>query len=789
MPRDTFYQSVGNPIQFDRLPSTQPTLAFAHRSVPMLVKPHFVKAVQWLAAATFAAWMMQMVATVYGLPLVIPVVCWPLTLGLIVFGGHGRLPVGAVMTLSSALLLGRTPLLTPLCAAAVLGCLTWHFTRHWSHLMTAAPLPDAVAQQLRRTWDVYLVVVVAIFVITVTGIAALDSAPLMVATLVGMPLVSVVYGFFTLTNVAAWRVSRDALLSWWTYHSSDRPIPGIAQSPAGTTQGRRLFVTLAAFAAAIAGHHWTHISGIFPYGLTAEVSLLAPLVVVWVPFGLAFPILLESARYHRTSIQPEDWPSLIDQVRSSSDDVEQQSLWLGNVVADGSPMLVPIQVFDAPSHFLGDTGSGKTSMGLAPFIEQRAGRGDCSVIFIDLKADTHEPLATLYQAAADGCKRSGNLIPVKHFTNQVGLSTFAFNPLTQKSWGQQTLAIRADLLSNALGLQYGTGYGESYFASANTAVLYEALKYRPDVHSFRELTSIIGDLIADRIATCDLHAEIRRAGLHVHEVVKRLASFEALNVVAGSRYEPAVVQQAIELSDVFSQPQMLYFHLSATIAPGASPDIARLVTNLLLTASTPAARKVPVYLIVDEFQRMTAQNVEAMLQLARSMGVSLVLANQTLQDLKEPGLDLTAVLEANCRYRQWFSVSSTADREMVMAISGQTIEDFFGTSTSQSGLNVTNTFSTKQELQPRLGPNDISLASDHPLRSIVRISRGDGYAQYGGMTVVVESNYHITPEEYRRRKEFAWPAGGPGTLIPKLDLAVPVVPPKAGPIITTETIG
>jgi hypothetical protein len=88
--------------------------------------------------------------------------------------------------------------------------------------------------------------------------------------------------------------------------------------------------------------------------------------------------------------------------------------------------------------------------------------------------------------------------------------------------------------------------------------------------------------------------------------------------------------------------------------------------------------------------------------------------------------------------------------------------------------------------------NDIALTSDHPSRSFLRISRGAGYAQYGGLPVIIESDYHITEEEYRRRKSLPWPAG-PGTLVPSRK-SVADSQPKASakpatPQCTEEVIG
>jgi hypothetical protein len=206
-------------------------------------------------------------------------------------------------------------------------------------------------------------------------------------------------------------------------------------------------------------------------------------------------------------------------------------------------------------------------------------------------------------------------------------------------------------------------------------------------------------------------------------------------------------------------PQLLYFHLSSTLSPSGAPEIARLVTYMLLAASTQTERRHPVYLVIDEFQRMVAGNLEYILQLARSMGVGVILANQSLEDLKRGTTNLIPAIEANCRLRQWFSVSSSDDQERLLRGSGLTVELALNRSVSvnHEGRESFSISATEQVVN-RFTLNDVLLASDHPFRSILRISRGAGYAQYGGMPVVIESQYHITREEYERRRSLPWPS-------------------------------
>jgi hypothetical protein len=104
------------------------------------------------------------------------------------------------------------------------------------------------------------------------------------------------------------------------------------------------------------------------------------------------------------------------------------------------------------------------------------------------------------------------------------------------------------------------------------------------------------------------------------------------------------------------------------------------------------------------------------------------------------------------------------------------------TGTNASGATESTTVS--EQVMNRLSQNDVALASDHPMQSIVKIARGDGYAQYGGLPFVDD------------RKAMEWPGPMEGTFIPK-DFRPPSgsspasSPPRppSGPTLTTELIG
>jgi hypothetical protein len=128
------------------------------------------------------------------------------------------------------------------------------------------------------------------------------------------------------------------------------------------------------------------------------------------------------------------------------------------------------------------------------------------------------------------------------------------------------------------------------------------------------------------------------------------------------------------------------------------------------------------------------------------MGVGLILANQTNADLWSADSNLKDTVQANTRFKQFFSISNPKEREELSKSSGETRYWDRG-------------------VGPRMMLNDLIELSDEPQSSVVLISRGQGLTQYGGLAFPVRSLYHITEDEYQRRNRAPWPGPTACTLI------------------------
>ena len=260
-----------------------------------------------------------------------------------------------------------------------------------------------------------------------------------------------------------------------------------------------------------------------------------------------------------------------------------------------------------------------------------------------------------------------------------------------------------------------------------------------------------------------------RTAAHVLTLVRRLADSDALNAAPPPEGEdagvpPGVLDAAIDFGDVFNEPEAVYLHLSAGVGTGTAAEVGRLALYSLLYAAHAhgAARRTQTFVVIDEFQRVVASNLEVILQQARSLNVGLILANQTMADLKQGTVDLTSAVGANTRFRQDFAVSHVRDREDLIKASGETIQykaswmekvaDSFGLSASES-------------IQPRLRANDLLLATDREARSVLQIRRGAGYAQFGGFSLAVQGGYTVSKAEFERRRAAPWPDPTPETLV------------------------
>ena len=483
------------------------------------------------------------------------------------------------------------------------------------------------------------------------------------------------------------------------------------------------------------------------------------------------------ARDRRRVLSTSGWESLVHRLRTSQDDTENTSLLLGTNARDDSPVLVPREVFQEHAHILGDSGSGKTSIGILPLVAQLMRFGDASVIVIDLKADDQLIFETMQTEATQVADQLRQSYPFRWFTTVLGRSSFIFNPLTQRVMGTLSPDQQTDVLTAGLGLQYGNDYGRKYYGDANFDLLNYALGLCRDAQSFGDIELALKK--AQMVS--QLPRKTLEAANHVLSSMRRLSRCLPLNACPRLCTSPTALENAIELADVFARPQALYVALPPGAGISSTAEIARLFLYSLMAAAQAHPKDTPrtqVYLVIDEFQRIVSGNVELFLQQARSMNIGCIFSNQSLADLDRIGAELVPAIRTNTRFRQVFGAGHRDDIEDIIMTSGETVYGHRAWSYLPGLVSpVVQGVSVGEHRSPRISVNDVLLATDALGRSIACLRRGAGYAQFGGMPFVMDSVFHISKQTFIERTTAPWPAADERTIVALKDS--PTTPAQA----------
>jgi type IV secretory pathway TraG/TraD family ATPase VirD4 len=117
----------------------------------------------------------------------------------------------------------------------------------------------------------------------------------------------------------------------------------------------------------------------------------------------------------------------------------------------------------------------------------------------------------------------------------------------------------------------------------------------------------------------------------------------------------------IFMPSVLKERQVAYFWLPAALESISVGEIVKLVLFNLRVAAQDWKRANPsdprnVILVIDELQRVAGENLQGILQDARSFGINAILANQSLSDLKsQTGFDLGPTIMTNTRVKFFFT--------------------------------------------------------------------------------------------------------------------------------------
>ncbi len=352
-------------------------------------------------------------------------------------------------------------------------------------------------------------------------------------------------------------VARDfwqAIKSWLNYNPQEHRLPGVWKSPGGS-QFSRVLLTVAVLAqltmtATNVLKVEPNPSSLTSWFVGESITHLAPIVILIGGLYSGVQSILGLAGGLRNSATIANyWDELQHDLSTSPTTIERDSLLLGNVLADSSPILLPLKTAGSHSWIVGATGAGKTAM-LMFLIEQFIWRG-FSVAAFDLKADTFELLHTLQSMAIKDTSKPP--LPIWHFTNRNGWATQFCSPFSQRCWKVMSPDERTNVILSGMGIGTKRDYGESWYTDATYTVLDHVFRKYPDIQSFRELKErITYELVHAR--PDELSKAVKKDGEQAVLVIRRQAHVEMFN--PGPHHPKTARDAELSFETLFAQQSL-----------------------------------------------------------------------------------------------------------------------------------------------------------------------------------------------------------------------------------------
>jgi len=461
------------------------------------------------------------------------------------------------------------------------------------------------------------------------------------------------------------------------------------------------------------------------------------------------------------------WECYARRVAESHHPLEREHFWLGVHKEARYPVLLHRKLVNQHMHLLGPTGSGKTALGYCPILRQLIMRADAGMLIIDLKGDM-----SLFEEVRLSAKEAG--LTFKYFTNELGYSTYAFNPLDELNDDNVSYSQVVEVLMESLRLEYGEGYGKSFFSSQNHEALLNIFHRFPNVRKYRDLLEKTGPEYFERLVDRDRVKELIAALQQISEVLP-------LNWVEQCDDPSPVVLNAIRMADVIRNNHIIYFWLPAIGETSTVRDIAHAALHTLVAAAKAYrlefGRSKQSYVFIDEYQRMASGSLELFLQQGRSYDFSTIVSNQTLSDLRtKDAPNLLDTTLNNTAVRQMFSPGSPEVEELLIRQSGETVhampELFYSPARRDAvdpNLRYAETPFLSLSIGERRNRNDIKSYASELRTSIVQFPRDSGYTCYGGHWIAIETDFHIDQETYSQRLSAPWPSGNESTIVARRD--------------------
>ena len=278
-------------------------------------------------------------------------------------------------------------------------------------------------------------------------------------------------------------------------------------------------------------------------------------------------------------------------------------------------------------------------------------------------------------------------------------------------------------------------------------------------------------------------SEEYKAGLNLAYIIESLANFDQINLVPSPTTPITALDHAIHMPEVIREKQVVYFYLVGAVDLVSAATIGRMVLYSLVTAMLAHRDKYGVRpdarFICDEAQAIISNNIQVILEQARSQGLACILSHQTMSQLNQQGgADLRELVLGCTATKQYFSARDPWLQTFLSRTSGQVkyftqsydqladdvLAGHIGPQFTAPGRDNVRRIGIREYVGPRLTIDEIRDYSRLENVSIVGIDHSKGLSQLRDWTPVY-TDWPMSWAEYDyRSNHIPWPAHTEATL-------------------------
>lgn len=350
------------------------------------------------------------------------------------------------------------------------------------------------------------------------------------------------------------------------------------------------------------------------------------------------------------------------------------------------PIRLPRQQLHSHVHLTGATRSGKTTMLASLLVQLIRGSDDAvprraeveeppPILIVDPKGDLG-----LYNTARIEAHKRGQRFHAFAATASLHSDHIdVFGTMMKITTNPDEIA---GILARALDLFHGPGYGKSHFGRDNANLIARTTEQLGQ--AVRECQEGGAGGLSFALLIEKLKKMAGRGGSGANEAVNAL---EPLARMERLRPRPgAAPEDAIDLWRVVEERQVVYVYADQ-FGGIRNLDVMRIVIFLLNAVCQK--RKVQgkdrrVYAVIDEFKDVLGTNLGTVISTAAGNGLSLLMANQSVAQLRSGDIDVAAELSSNVNLRIFLTADSAEDIEDIQRLSGESAQWFANIGVSAS---------------------------------------------------------------------------------------------------------